>query len=369
MERSENTYHRVSLIHRLARLNWVAAVLFPLVAVLMEVFWIYPWLIWVGKWQVLGPNRPPLSLAALILLLGTSFFVTRFLTRQKWPLLWIQLGIAACGLVVIFIVVRVEYAAGTALLGSQWFLYTGRIILDFFRHPHPLLIALPLGAYLWWRGISLGRSPLIFSSIYRSFLVGIAALVVLIIVWRISLGVGSFESLASTVAPYVAAFFFVSLAALALGNLQAIQHRMPPEETVRLSNRRWLPILFGIVGGIVLAAIGIASIFSPEFLAFLTRLFDSILDLFRFVLHYLLIPLGYIAAGIFYVMQFLVNLIRGGRPLEPFRAPELFEPEEIPQVNEAQGFSDIAILAIKWALFAIVAIVVVFLLVRGRRKR
>jgi hypothetical protein len=355
----------MNLLHRLAGLNWIAAVLFPVAALLMEVLWLYPWLIWLGKWQALVWQRPPLSLVSLILLLGISFYITRFLTGRQWSLPLIQLSIVLCGLAVIFIVVRIEYTAGYGLLAGQWFTHTGQIILNGFRQPHPLLIALPVGAYLWWRGISLGRSPLSSASIYRSFLVGIGALVVLIIVWRVSLGIGSFESLASTVAPYVAVFFFFSLAGLALANLLAIQHRFPREEPVRLSNRRWLPILFGIVLGIVLVAIGIASIFSPEFLAFLTWLFGGVLDLLRFVIHYLLIPLGYIAAGIYYVMQFLVNLIRGGRPLEPFKAPEFFRPDEMPPQTEPHGLSAIVILAIKWSLFAIAAIVVIFFLVRA----
>ena len=355
----------MNLVHRLAGLNWVAAVLFPLAVVLVEVFWFYPWLVWLGKWQKLVWQRPPLSLVSLILLLGISFFVTRFLTSRRWPLAWIQLSIVACGLAAIFIVVRVEYTADLGLLSSQWFVHTARVFLDGFQHPHPMLIALPVGAYLWWRGISLGRSPLYSANIYRSFRVGIAALVVLMIVWRVSLGADSFESLAATVAPHVAAFFFFGLAALALGNLQAIQQKMPPEEPVRLSNRRWLPILFGIVSGIVLAGIGIASIFSPQFVSLLTRLFEPVLDFLRLVMHYLLIPLGYIAAGLFYVMRFIVNLIRGGRTLEPFQTPEFFRPEGLPEPAEALAISDIVILAIKWTLFAIAAVVVIFFLVRA----
>jgi len=355
----------MNLVHRLAKLNWVAAVLFPLAVVLVEVFWFYPWLVWLGKWEVLAWQRPPLSLVSLILLLAISFFVTRLITNQRWPLAWIQLSIVGCGLVAIFIVVRIEYSAGFGLLSSQWFVHTGRVFLDGFQHPHPILIALPVGAYLWWRGISLGRSPLHSASIYRSFLVGIAALVVLMIVWRVSLGADSIEALASTVAPYVAAFFFFGLAALALGNMQVIQQKIPLEEPVRLSNRRWLPILFGIVGGIVLVGTGIASIFSPEFVASMTRLFEPVLEFLRLVMHYLLIPLGYVAAGLFYVMRFIVNLIRGGRTIEPFQTPEFFRREEIPESAQAQGLSDIVILAIKWSLFAIVAVVVIFFLVRA----
>jgi len=349
----------------LAALNWIAVVLTPVAVILMEAFWVYPWLLLIRRWQILTIQQPPLSMASVIFLLGISFITTRFLLRQKWSLWQIQLCTVTCALLAIFIVLRVQYGGGFPLLSGQWFLHIGRILLDIFQNLHSIPIALVVGAYLWWRGISRGRSPLSTNTIYTSFLVGIAALVLLIIVWRFVYGAGSLESLASTVAPYVAAFFFFGLSSLALGNLHAIQQRTPPEETVRLSNRRWLPILFGIVIGIVLVGIGISSIFSPEFVALLGRFFGSVLDVLREVFRYLLYPLEYVAAGLYYVLRFIINLIRGGRPLEPFQTPEFFEMEELPAAAETQGISEIVIMAMKWTLFAVIAVVVLFLLARA----
>ena len=205
----------MKIINRLAKLNWVTVVLSPLMVVLMEAFWLYAWFAWLGKWQTLAWQRPPLSLASLILLLGISFFATRFIFNQNWALRWTRLSIVAGGLVAIFIVVRIEYAAGFGLLSGQWFIDMGNIFLNSFSSFHPIMIAIPAGVYLWWHGISRGRSPLYISDIYRSFLVGIVALVILVIVWRASLGAESLESLASTIAPLIAAFFFFGLTALA----------------------------------------------------------------------------------------------------------------------------------------------------------
>ena len=356
----------MNIIHRLANLNWIAA-LSPLVVILMEVFWVYPWLILVGRLPAFTDQRTPLSLASVIFLLSTSFFATRFLLNRRWSLRWIQLSVVSCGLVAIFVVVRAEYGAGFELFSGQWFGHTAQVFLDSFPNPHPMMLALPVGVYLWWRGISWGRSPLYSADVYSSFLTGIVALVVLIIVWRISLGAASLESLASTVGPYVAGFFFFGLAALALYNLHAVQQKMLAEETARVFNRRWLPILLGIVGGIVLAGIGIATVFSPEFLALLIGLLNSALDLLRQVVSYLLIPLGYLAAGLVYVGQFLVNWIRGGQPLEAFKTPEFFETEELQEATVTEGltFPDLAVLGIKWFLFAIAVMAVIFLLARA----
>jgi len=333
--------------------------------ILMEVCWVYPWLAWAGEWQELGWQRSPLSVASLIFILSVSFLVTRLFLSQRRPLRWIQLTIISCGLVAIFIVMRVEYGAGFGLLSGQWFVHTTQVFLDNFFRPHPMGLALIAAVYLWWRGISLGRSPLYFSNVYRSFLLGFIALVVLIIVWGASLGVDSLESLASSVGLYVVGFFFFGLTALALGNLQTIRRKMLKEEIIApISSRRWLPILLGVVGGIVLVGIGAVSIFSSEFIALVARLLNVTFGLLLQALYYLFIPLDYLADGLVYIVQFLINLLRRVQPLEPFETPDFFEVE-VPESAATQMLSAEAILAMKWAFFGLVAIVVVFLLVRA----
>jgi hypothetical protein len=346
----------------LANLNWVAAVLSPLAVILMEVFWVYPWLTWAKEWPVLNWQRLPLSLASLILLIGISFSVTKFFLSRRQTLRWIQLGIL---LLTIFMVVRIEYSAGFKLLSGQWFVYTAQIFLDTFSHPHPIILAVITSVYLCWRGIRLGHSALYFNDIYPSFLVGLIALVVLIIVWTASLGVGSLESLASTVGLYVVGFFFFGLAAMALGNLLTVRRKLLREETAPLSNRRWLAILFGVVGGIVLLGIGIASAFSPGFVALLTRLLSLTIDLLREAIRYLLIPLTYLAEGLVYIVGFIINLIRGGRPLKPFETPELFKPLELPERAAGQAATVDVVLILKWVFFALIVIAVVFFLARA----
>ncbi len=355
----------VSIFHRLASLNWIAVALSRIAVILMEVLWVYPYLVWAGQWQALDLQRAPLSLASLIFLLSASFLVTRFFLSRRWSLLWVQLSVVSCGLVAIFIVVRVEYGAGFELLSGQWFVHTAQIFANSFSQLHPMVIACVTAVYIWWRGIMQGRAPLYSGNIYRSFLAGIAALIILIIVWRASLGTGSFGNLTSAVGPYVAAFFFFGLAALALTNLQTIQQRMLPEETVRTFNRRWLPILFGVAGGIVLVGVGVASAFSPEFLALLARLFDSVVELLRQGLRYLLIPLEYVAAGFFYAMQFIANWLTGGKPMEPFAIADLAPPQKPTEITSSGTFPVVAVLAIKWCLFAAIVIAVIILLARA----
>jgi hypothetical protein len=351
---------------QLSRVNWINTVVIPAAVVLMEVYWVYPWFLWLGKAEVFSEPRPPLSIGGVIFLLGGGFVATRYLLSRDWPLSWTRWSIILCGLVVVFTVIRSEYHAGYGLFDMQWFVHTVRVLLDF-SQAHTLMIALPAGAYLWWRGISRGRAPIYTADIYRTFITGIISFVLLVIVWRISQGADSLEELASTVAPHVAAFFFFALVSLALTNLQSIRQRMTPEDVGLSFNRRWLPILLLVVGSIVLIGIGVASIFSSDFMGFLSGLLGSIGDVIRQIVGYILIPFGYIATALYWVGSFLVNLIRGENIFE-FEGPSFGTAEEAEESTQGAPTSEVVILALKWALFALVTIVIIYLLVRAIRR-
>ncbi len=353
----------MSFRQRWADTNWVALILLPVMVILMEVFLVYPWLVWVGKWPTMVWQRPPLSLLSSVLVMGISCVVTRYFLGRQWSLKWAQMGIIGCGLVVILVVMRLEYGAGFGLFSGQWLAHFGKVLSGSFTQLHPSVVALGAGVYFWWRGISRGSQPIRIDSIYRILLMGIAASAFLIILWRISLGADSLQAAAPAIGPQVAAFFFFGLAALALANLQAIRRNLLPEETTRVFHRRWLPILFGMVGGIVLVAIGIVSIFSSDFIALLRGLFDSGLEMLYRALLYLLIPLGYIAAALVSVVRFLLGFLRKGQPVEPWQRPDFSMAEKL---NEAAGpaLPEIAVLALKWTLFAVLAAGVIFLLAK-----
>jgi len=330
----------------------------------MEVFWLYPWFVWVAQWPALTLQKLPLSPASIILLLIISFYVTRFITNRDWSLRKARLIIVFSGLLTILLVVRLEYGAGLALLDGQWFAHISQVLLHSLSPPHPLPIAFIAATYLWWRGVRLGRSPLYTSDTYLSFTLGIISLVLLITLWSVTWGTESLVELSSTLVPNVAAFFFAALAALALTNLHATQRKIPPEETLRIFNRRWLPILFGIVSGIVLVGMGIASLFSGEFLALLTRLFNSAGDLLRTLMEYLLMPFGYVAEGAVWLVQQIAGQSGGESPAGSGGGSGALIQREIGEAGTGIELPETAVLAIKWTLFAIVVIAVIFLLTK-----
>jgi len=350
----------VIVFRKLTRLNWIAVVLSPVAVILLEAFWVYPWLVWAGEWPKPNIERPPLSLISLIFLLSTSFFITRFFLSRKRSLKWIQLSIV---LVAIFLVLRLEYSAGFNLLSRQWFIHAIQIIIDSFSHPHAITLALIVSIYLSWRGIRLGYSSLYFRDVYRNFLIGLSALIILIIFWTITLGIGSLKNLASTFGLYVTGFFFFGLMGLALGNLQAIRRRTLLEEKAPLSNGRWITIIFGVIGSTVLLGIGVASIFSSNFVELLGRLWNFTINLLIQAIHYLLIPLGYLAEWLVYIVQFIINLI-SAREQQLFPMPEFFEPELPKAVTTPSSTLDI-VLVLKWILFTLVVFAAIFLLFKA----
>ncbi len=326
---------------RLTNLNWISVIVYPMSVILMEALWVYPWLVWTGKYPDLDWFRTPLTLASVIFITGAAFFIARYFPDRKRRFLWIQLGIV---MLLILAVVSIEFGVPFSLSG-------------------PFITAVVAGFYLSWRGINFGRSRLFFGDVARHFIIGMAALVLLIIVWEFSLGTGSFESLASTVGIQVAGFFFFGLLSLALGNLQDIQRQGAAGDKAPLSIRRWVPIQLGVVAGIILLGLGIASIFSSDLVALLARFISFIYMLIARALFFLMYPFEWLAQGVGFLVEWLVNLFQGGKP-QQIEAPAFFGPTELQDVPD-RYFPPEIIVFLKWGFFIIAAIVVVIMLIRA----
>jgi hypothetical protein len=350
-------------MNRLKRVDWLAVVIYPLAVILMEAFWIYPWLVWLGLWPAFAELRPVLSLASIIIVLVIPLLLTRVVIRQKWSLWVIQYVIVGCGLVTILLVLRFEYGGGYAFLDGGWFIYLGKMLGAMFTNPHTVVVALPVLLYLWWRGIVLGRTTSYFKNIYRSFLLGMVMLIVLIILWQISSLSGAFEGPVSSVGFHVMAFFFFGLTAIAIYHLYLMRRRMPREDAALTSVWRWLPIMLGVIGGIVVVGIGVASIFSPEFIASIEQGVKVVFGFLGKILYYVLIPFNFIFEGIYYILQFLISRLRNEQALQPGESGnrtiegmgEVVPKEIPPEVTTV----------IKWIVVAIIVAAVIYFLARA----
>jgi hypothetical protein len=350
-------------MNRLRSFDWLAVVFYPLVVILMEAFWVSPWLGWLGVWPVFTEPRPALSLASVIIVLVVSLLVTRLLLKQKLPMWSIQCIIIGCGLVTMLLVLGVEYADGYGFLSGRWFVHIGQVLGVTFAHPRTIVIALPAMLYLWWRGIILGQSTSYFKDIYRSFLLGMVALIVLIILWQISSASGTFQKPGPGIGLNVIAFFFFGLMAIAICHLYLMRSAMPREEAALTSIRRWLPIMLGVIGGMVLIGFGVASIFSAEFFESVGHGAGVVFDFLGKIFNYILIPFNYLFEGIFWLLRFILSLIRGNQPSQPDGTGNMTLPEFT--AITSKEWPPAVTETIKWLVIAVIAAVIVFILAKA----
>ena len=334
----------------------------------MEVLWLYPWLVYFGKVRELDIPKTHLSLLSLIFVLGLSYIATKIFLKRKWPMLWIQTIIIACGLVVIFLVMRIEYSAGFKLFSGEWFVSYGRILINFFFYTHPFGFGLIASLYLWWRGISLGRSSLDSENIYIAFLIQLATLVLLVIMWVFSFKNEAGQNLTKDIGIYIAGFFFFGLVALALSNLKVIQVKMKTNgELSKNFGRRWLTIILSVIGSIFLLGIGFASIFSTQFISAVGRFMKGITVVYDKVVTFIIYAIGYLVQIIIYIYKWIINLFAHGKPLQP---PQIVVPGDL---NNPKGTKQLIIspelmLILKWTILALVILVVLFLIIRAIRR-
>ena len=339
-----------------------------LFAILLEVLWVYPWLVWFSKWENVDWGRPPLTLAGSMVLVAVTEVVSRFSLTRNWGLRRVRLVVISTAAILLAAVVRLDLGGGHALWDPQW----GRYVQAYL----PMLFgALAFGAYLLWRGISVGRESLSFDVLYRKFLFGLTALVGLLVLWSAALGGDDFPRPSPSAGLYVLIYFVVGLVGLAFANLQTIhQDMLRREGTSGLSYRRWLPLLLGVVVAIAAVSLGMASALSFDLLALVLHGLGVLASwLLTAFVYAVALPLGVVAAGLIYVFQWLVRVFGRGEPPQPFSPPDfsgLTKPAE-EQQNGGVAIPPEAVLALKWGLVALLVVLVLFLLARAlsfRRK-
>jgi hypothetical protein len=349
-------------VSKKAGFDWLATVIYPLAVVLMEVFWVYPWLVWLGTWPMFAESRPVLSLGSVVITLGLSIWVTRLTIKQKWPLWHIRSFIVGGGLVVVLLVLAVDYRAGYGFLSGEWFTYIFQVLRNTLSSPHTIVIAIPVLLYLWWRGIILGQTTSYFRDIYRTFVLGMAALIALIIIWQISSSSGRFNEPGTDIGWYILAFFFFGLISIAVCHLYLMRSSMPREEARLTSVWRSLPIMLVVIIIVVLLGFGVASIFSPGLFESIGHAFNTVGSFFGKILGYILTPIIYIAEWLVRLVKYILSLLKGNQeqeqPAEPGQQPEWGDitPEDMPLW---------ATEAIKWFVVAIVVGLVLFILYKA----
>lgn len=343
--------------------DWMAVVIYPLSVILMEAFWVSPWLTWIGNWPLFYEARPVLSLASVIIIIVLSLVITRVFSPKKWPLWKIQLTVIGSAVLTMLLVLAVEYSDGFTFLSAAWFSHTGEVLGKTFSHAGTISLAIPVIVYLWWRGITLGQSTSYFKDIYRNFLLGVVALVFLIIFWQISASSANFTSPGAGMGVDVIAFFFFGLLAIAISHLYNMRRTMPKEEAKLTSVWRWLPVMLGVIGAMIVIGFGVASAMSPEFINAVGTGAGVVFSFLGKILEYISIPFIYIAQGIVIAIMWFIRLLSGGQQQQTAEASGNLTPDwgetQTTQLPEAVTS------AIKWTVLAVVIALVIFFLARA----
>ena len=334
----------------------------PLLAILIEVLWIYPWFVAFGEWAVLEWIEPPLALgSAVVISVIAQALSHRSLTRN-WTLGRTYLAVLPTLALLLAVVIRLDISGGYAPWDLGWIEYA----LD---NPSPIYGGLALGALLLWRGISAGRDDLSFDDFYHKFLVGLIALVLLLAL-RSSVTAAS-EVVAST-GFYILGFFSIGLFSLGVINLQSIREEMlRREESSGVLDQRWFSMLLGLVFAILAVSLVVASAFSFNLATSLLHPLSVLAKWLLIVLIYTVaLPLGVVAAGLMYVLRFLADLVGRGEYLpEPLGVSDFSEFLKSVEGQEARGgIPPEAVLALKWVLGILVVLLVLFILGRALRR-
>jgi hypothetical protein len=353
----------MQIASRLRSFDWLAVVFYPLAVILMESFWVAPWLSWLGNLKFVSAARPVLHLPSVIIVVVVSLVVTRIFTRQEMRLSLMRLIVIGSGLVTMLLVLAVEYADGYTFLSPGWFGHIFTVLGNTFNSFNTVALAIPAVVYLWWRGMMLGQSTTYFKDIYRSFIIGIVALVILIILWQISASASSAGGLGSEVVIDVIAFFFFGLLAIAICHLYNMRSTMPKEDAGLTSVWRWMPVMLGVIGGMIIIGFALASAISPDFIEAVGNGTRTVLGFLGQLLAWIATPLIYLIQGLVIAFKWFMGLFSGNEQTEMNEMGGMV-PEEFREERDWE-FPPVLAEVIKWVVLGIIIAAVIFFLYRA----
>ncbi len=276
------------------RLNWIESIILPLAAAAFTADWLGLWALWLLR---LGKHNLPFSLLPQVMaaVLLAAALLTRAMLLGDRPLQHTRRVIVGGGII--------------AVVGLNWLAFGYRSpndviasIITLKDTLPPDLIALVFTCFLWWRGITIGRSEIPHESLADAFYNGVIALAFLFLVNTFS------PLLAPADALGPALFFFASgLGALSLAGLEEDRRRY--KDTTGqwpALNRRWLATVGGVIGLIVLGGLLEASAMAPGAFEHIAAFFKPAQDVIAAAVIVVFLALVQIFIWpIFYIVQAL----------------------------------------------------------------
>jgi hypothetical protein len=139
---------------------------------------------------------------------------------------------------------------------------------------------------------------------------------------------------------------------------------MPREEAGLTSVWRWLPIMLAVIGGMVIAVFGVTGLFSAGFFTGVGQAFGAVTGFLGKIFNYVLIPFNYVFEGLFWLMRWLINLLRGAPDLQPENTANASMVNIFPETTTRE-LPPVFYLAVKWLVVVAIVAAVVFVLARA----
>jgi len=332
----------------------------PILAVLMDVLWLYPWFAWIGEWEGTEWSEPPMTLGGALALSVVAEALSHRSLIRNWTPFRTYMCVFPVLVVLLAIVIRLDIDGGYVIWDIAWMKYA-------MEHQSLVYGGLAFGAILLWRGISAGRDNLSFDDLYHRFLVGLLALILLVVLRSYISGPDGLET---STGLYLLGFFSIGLLSLGLINLHSIRQEMLHRDgSSGILGQRWFSMLTGVVVIILAGSLLTVSAFSFNLATSLIRplgvLINWVITAFIYIIA---VPVGAIVAGLIYILRFFAGLVGSGERPENFNIPD---SGELRMAVEGQGTYAItpeALLILKLIIGIMVLLLFIFIIGRALHR-
>ena len=196
--------------------SWLEGIALPVLLGTLRIAWIWPWLLFLGRWMTPAAPRPWLPLWSLFVLLLGGRIVAHLAQARCRTLRAARLWVALSGLGVILVVLWWQYGRAAGTPGDVGSLQEVVRQLTGWTGTVPAAVwALFVASALWLRGVLDGRAPPGQAQIRGAFLTGCGAFVLLLLA-----GAVVPAALPPGVQGWLVLFVVAGMAALALSSLE-----------------------------------------------------------------------------------------------------------------------------------------------------
>ena len=330
---------------------------------LMEAMWFYLWMIWVGQWSSFGIGEMPFTPVSILLILWASYYGVQIIGQQKWGSGKTRVIASLLVVALLGVVARLENGGGYSLLDPGWLGFARESLVG--GIPTGLQATLLGGAFLWWRGFRIAQEGLDREQVLSSFKVGLVAVVLGLLVWETALRSGSEFGATRTDAVAIASVFFLSgVSALALSHIMRARADLARHEGLQQSFiTQWSVVLLAVAGGMLLLGWILAGLLSLDVWQPLLSLLSFAAYLMGLVVYVILLPIAFLAAGLVFVVQWIVSQFGGGT-VPSLELPDFSALRRIPEEGDPATGASVWVAIVKWVALALVLSALVYLLAR-----